>query len=352
MATTQFNDQQNGTTLEYLGFSDNATNLLPDESNRRGETNPFSPLGIGRPMTIKLVTLYAGDYKNGLFRNKKDMIVTSRIRPPHVPEEASRAVHQIYANIPERAALMPGAGNYGTPLIYCTPGFVDDGMMINLEFKIDNFKEENMKAAGSILSFLGGIPILSTASGILLFAGAAVKQAAPLVNSLAEKKSWLSFDFNVPIREAGLRSLTAGFHIIRNRDDDEEFKEYEVTLSNDNQPELRKKGTQEAYYRGTRPYAIVSINGEMNEEYAGFSPALASAAILQKFFGIRENGTVEEDVKGLLNLSNDYFFNQKIEQLNKKLKTVKEGSDEYKKLQEKISAYKKNLQTDIFREKE
>lgn len=344
----QFNDLENGTTLESLRLSDDANEILA--SNRGlGKENPFSPLDIGKPMTIKLVTVYAGNYKNGLFRNKKDMIVTSRIKAPHIPEEAQRAVHQIYIGMPEKVAVMPGPGNYGTPLIYCAPAFVDDGMMINLEFKIDNFNEGQMKAAGNILSVLGTIPIFSTASGILLFAGAAVKQAAPLINTLAEKKPWLSFNFDTPIREAGRKALEAGFYRIINQADEAEFKDYEIALSGNNQPELRKKGARDTFYRGDRPYAIISINGEMADEHAGFSPALASAAILQKFYGIRENGAIDEDIKGLLNLSNDYYFHQKIERLTNRLKTAEEGSEEYKQMQEKINAYKKNLQTDIFK---
>lgn len=345
MASAQFHDEANGTLLEALDF---APNNDKGDDTRSIDVNPFLPLGIGRPMTIKLMTVYAGDYKNGLFKNKKDMIVTSRIKPPHLADEALRAVHQIYANMQEKAAVAPSAGNYGTPLIYCTQSFVDEGMMINLEFKIDNFKQEQMEAVGKMMTFLGAIPIFAAASGVLLFAGAAAQKAAPLINSLAEKKSWLSFNFDAAIQEAGRRSLRAGFHLIRNTVDDKEFEDYEVTLNGDNIPVLLKKETANAYYKGGRPYAIISINGDLNDEHIGFSPALASTMILQKFFGVRESGTISDDIKDLFSLSNDYYFNRKISTLKSNLKKLDATSDEYKKGLEKIEAYKKNFQTDIF----
>lgn len=349
MSNSHFIDEKNGTVLSSIDFDNEAFETNRGIGTKKSKVNPFSSLGIGKPMTIKLETVYAGDYKNGLFRNKKDMIVASRIKAPHVPEEAPRAVHQIYLNMVERAPVAPGAGNYGTPLIYATPGFVDDEMMINLEFKVDNFKEDQMQAVGGILSVLGAVPLLSTASGILLFAGAAVKQAAPLVNSLAEKKTWLSFNFDTPIKAAGKETLKAGFHIIKNQEDEREFENYEVALKN-NRPQLRLKGAKDKFYEGGRPYAIISINGEINDEHAGFSPALASASILQKFYGLRENGNLEEDVKGLLNLSNDFYFNQRIEKIKNKLKSLPDDSDEYKQALERISAYRKNLQTSIFQD--
>ena len=349
MSKSHYLDEVNGTLLESI---DLAAGMFSSVKTRSLDSvNPFTDIGLGKPMTIKLVTIYAGDYKNGLFKSKKDMIVTSRIRPPHIAEEAPRAVHQIYANMPEKAAVTPSAGNYGTPLIYCTPSFVDEGMMINLEFKIDNFEQDQMEAVGKVLSTLGAIPIFAGASGILTAGGALVQKAAPLVNSLSEKKTWLKFDFDAAIKEAGRKTLDANFHLIRNQTDNAEFVDYEIALNNNNQPELRKKGTVDKFYTGSRPYAIISINGVINDEHVGFSPALASTMILQKFYGIRESGSFEGDVKELVNISNDFYYNKKIAGLKGKLKGLEKTSDEYKQLSEKIEAYKKNLQTDIFKGK-
>jgi len=348
MATLQFNDQRNGTTLELLEVAPESLGVTRSLTAAKGRKNPFTSVGIGKPMTIKLITIYAGDYKNGLFKNKRDLIVTSQIKSPVDPEIPSRAVHQVYPAINERVAESPSAGNYGTSLIYCTPSFVDEGLQISLELKIDNFNEEGLKNMGDFLANLGGIPALTTASGFLLFAGTISGKVASVINSLAEKQTWLKYDFDIPIHEAGRKPFKSGFLIVRNENDKDEFTDYDIDTES-NPIQLKRKGSTNEYYKGARPYAIVTINGDMEPEYEGFTPALASAAVLQKFFGVRETGALNDDIKELLTISNDFLYNQKIQKLQKQIKGFSEDDENYKKLQDKIHAYQKNLQTDLFK---
>ena len=130
-----------------------------------------------------------------------------------------------------------------------------------------------------------------------------------------------------------------------NTKDEEEFSEYEADNFGSEYPELINKDTKKPY-KGGRPYGIISINGE--NKYRDFAPALASAAIMEKFYGIQDNPRYDEDIKGLLQVSNDYLFYRRIEQEEEALKNMEEGSDEYKASLERIKAYKKNLVHKIF----
>lgn len=348
MATLQFNDQRNGTTLELLESASESFDVKRSLAVKKEKVNPFKEIGIGKPMTIKLITIYAGDYDNKLFKNKRDLIVTSQIKSPIDPDIPSRAVHQIYPAIHEKVAVSPSAGNYGTPLIYCTPSFVDEGMMIKLELKLDDFNEGDLKTISTSMKSLGGLPILASVSGYFMLAGALTNLVAPIINTLAERKAWLAYDFDIPIKEAGRKPFKGDFYIVRNESDKDEFANYVVDKES-NPIQLKRRGTNAEYYQGSRPYAIISINGDMEPEYEGFTPALASAAVLQKFFGVRETGTLGEDVKELLKISNDFLYNQKIQKLYKKIEGTSADSEEYKTLNDKIQAYQKNFQTDLFK---
>ena len=102
MASLQFIDEANGTMLEAVDFVVNAPENPASSSGPIAQANNFSPIGIGKPMTIKLLSVYAGDYKTGIFTDKKDLIVTSMIKQPSVAGIPPRALHQVYVNIPER----------------------------------------------------------------------------------------------------------------------------------------------------------------------------------------------------------------------------------------------------------
>src|SRR4051794_14460761 len=42
--------------------------------------HPFTPIGLGLPLCVEILTIYTGDYPNGIFGGKKDLMLTSAIK--------------------------------------------------------------------------------------------------------------------------------------------------------------------------------------------------------------------------------------------------------------------------------
>ena len=348
-------DPKNGTTLKLLRAVRNTRSRSPQAS-----PNEFRQIGIGDPISIALITVYAGDYKNGLFGSKKDMLVCSSVKLPHLVSKGAKCVNQIYTNVAERQALSPEAGNDGAPIIYYSPSFVAEGLMLTVEFKFDNYNPDLLDKVGSAFKAAAGLPLFAPSSGAFLLAGMGLKIINPILNSLFDKgPSWLKFNFGLVFESGGMHPIEAGLYLIGNETDlsQGEFDDFEIEVSPSlsNLCRLKRKGTGDGtgqaaeYYSGSKPYGIIAIDGREDEHLSDFAGALASAEVLEKFFGVRAAGAFDEDVKNILHLSNDYYYQLQIKNLKKQLEKAAEGSDEYKTLMEKIEAYRKNLQGDAFK---
>lgn len=302
---------------------------------------PFKDIGIGKPLVIRLHSVYLGDLKEGgLFKSKKDVIVCSRIKDDVTYNEAPRAVHQIFDKRDGRKILHPSAANEGTPLIYYSQAFDRDLLRITLELKADNFPDKIFDKISSFLSSAGGIPIFSVVSNYILAGSQIIKSVSNLINeAVDDAPAFLTFNDLIVDGVGGLTDTQADFKIAVNPQHQSEFKGYDVTESglNKNQFILSKNGVP---YDGDAPYIILSFDGNEVPHYSNFTPTLASANILKKFFGENENSGVEE-LNKMVELYNDFNY---VEKIKKTEKLIEESTGDTKtRFEELVEAYKKNI---------
>jgi hypothetical protein len=100
-------------------------------------------------------------------------------------------------------------------------------------------------------------------------------------------------------------------------------------------------------YKGNTAYIIIAMDGREDSTLKDFAPTLASAAILQGYFGIRENGQTDTDVLiEALKLYNDMKFATEVKDLREKVEKA-EGKEK-EELTKRLNALEKNITSKDF----
>lgn len=103
-------------------------------------------------------------------------------------------------------------------------------------------------------------------------------------------------------------------------------------------------------YRGDAPYAILSLDGRPRPELDDFAPKLASAAILERFYGSQDvGGQLVDTLSSAMELYSDFTFRQKAEKIKKQMAAFDPESDEFKTAKNLFDAYVRNIRQEVFR---
>jgi len=107
-------------------------------------------------------------------------------------------------------------------------------------------------------------------------------------------------------------------------------------------------------YRGDAPYAIVSLDGRKRDDLQSFAPTVASAAILEKFYGGEDTGgQVIGALETAMELYSDFTYHQKAQRLKEQLEALDPESESFEKdqarLEKLFSAYAGNIRQELFK---
>jgi hypothetical protein len=289
--------------------------------------------------------VYTGRYpKSGMFGGRKDVAVVSGVKNFEVFNASARALNFIMQDVKAKArASGPTAFAEGTPLIAYSPAVLTDEQILTVEFAVDSFPAEFIKKVGGALSGLAGIPLLLPYAGILLGAGEVVKLAAGLGDALFDGRPSFSVTHALPFDVPGSPIVKAAFRILCADTFDASQYSYR-----DGAGLVDANGRR---YEGDEPYVVISLDGREHSELASFTPTVASAAVLQRFFHMRDGGTAAIDtlMEGL-KLVSDMRYRQKAEALQKKIVDTPAGPAK-DKLQAELDAILKNIGNDLLKPK-
>jgi hypothetical protein len=114
---------------------------------------------------------------------------------------------------------------------------------------------------------------------------------------------------------------------------------------------LVKKSDGKTLYDGPETYAVISFDGRENDDYKGFTPAAASAALLDKFYNINDGSSRPIALlQQALSLYSDMIFRDKATAAATKLgKITHKDSKEYRDLQALVEAYIANISEDVLK---
>jgi hypothetical protein len=105
-------------------------------------------------------------------------------------------------------------------------------------------------------------------------------------------------------------------------------------------------------YTGDEPYIVLSLDGKQRDEFSTFTPTAASAAVMEKFFNLKDGTeTAIDTLVSAVQLYNDSKYRSQADSVKQKLDAAAAGSDEAKALQERYNPLLANIQNDALKPK-
>ncbi|MFG1422733.1 hypothetical protein [Roseixanthobacter liquoris] len=308
-----------------------------------GATTPFVPIGKGLPLTVLIRHVYTGQYPDpNVFGRNGDIAVVSGVRDFDVFNAASRALNFIQQSVPPCSHLTtPSAFTDGTPLVAYSPAVLADSITLTIELAAARFPQGFVKSLSGAFTALAGIPMLMPYAGWLLGSGQITKLAGDIGHALMDGPVFTKteqLDFEWP----GTEQAVADFRVISRpefRADLFKYKDGRGLVDLDDQA-----------YRGEQPYVIVSLDGRRNDKYAKFAPTLASAAVLERFFQVKEGqqAAIDTLIEGM-RLASDLKYRQLAEGLAQEIAAAAGDAETIKSLTQQLKAVRDNIQTPALR---
>ncbi|MEP9359538.1 hypothetical protein [Sphingomonas sp. KR3-1] len=314
-----------------------------EEAEATALTTQFTPIGPNKPLTVLITYVYPGKYpKGGLFGGPKDMAVVSGVKDYSVFAASARALNMLKQGVTKREGFSgPAAFEQGTALVAYQPAVVTDSQTITIEGAFDNFPDELVNKVGDAINSAAGIPLFLPWAGYMLAAGALTKLAGGLADALFDGKPAFSFDETLDFNIPGTALPTADFRVLANNSFNPTGYHFD-----------RKRGLLDANgnaYAGDEPYVVVSLDGAERPKLADFAPTVASAAVLKRFFNMRDgaNASIDAIVDGLKLLS-DSKYRFEADDLQRKIAAMADGADKTA-LAARRAAILKNIGNDLLK---
>lgn len=319
----------------------------------------FEPIGLGRPLAVELLAAWTGDapgrslIDRALGRSKPDLLVVSAAKAPQDPGTAPRAINQLVKDIDDRVLYRPSALREGAPLMYYSPAVVDATTYLSVELVVDSFSGAALSTLGGLMASAAGLPVFAPAATWLL-AGSVVARAGDRVgHALAETEPFLHASEDLRFDSAGFPVDLARFLVFADDRHLPELRGYRVRVDAEGQGSARvglvhaRDGSE---YRGDVPFVIASLDGREREEFEGFKPAHATAALLERFYGTDALGATADVLREAMTLWNDLEYRTQALELIDALEGMARGSDERKAAEKRLKALVKNIVTEAFRQ--
>lgn len=321
-----------------------ARNALVAAAAELGAPIEFKPIGLGLPLTIMIRQVYTGKFpKGGLFGGGKDMLVTSAIKSITSFNAKPRAINYLMDKVSTKSRIArPPAAKDGTPIIFYSPALLERAMTLDLTMVFDTFPQETFNQVGDTFKDAAGIPIFQVASTYLLGAGMITKLIGKAGEAIFDGKPVFESSDAVDIALPGGRPIPSGFALITTDNIDSIDSTFRAKFQVDASGKVIDDAGNE--YTGDIPYIVISYDGSPVEEFNSFSPTAASAAILSRFFGIKDGQNLPLDIviEGM-KLFNDLTFRKQVDEIDKKLAGLVAGDPKKKELEDKRKALVENI---------
>jgi hypothetical protein len=329
-------------------------NTLAEENgdSTRSLAEGFTTVGLGRPLLVEILNVYTGDAPNGFLGGKPDLLVVSGVKGAQTFDAAPRAINRLQEDIRDRQYLQQIAFEKGSSVVYYTDCLEHSSTLCSFELVVDSLQKSTINSVSKMFAFAAGLPIFVPANLYLLAGAVLVKLAGELANSF-ESRPFLSDTIDLRFLTAGVPNFKAGHYIVYNREHRDEFNNFRIMVQNDGfeRQEVRLCHRQSGKeYKGDAPYMVVVIDGKRRPDLEGYAPKLATAALLEQFYGNKNRaGQFINTLESALELYSDFTYRQKAEDILRKIQTLPVGSTEFLLAKLLFEAYVSNIRNDIFK---
>jgi hypothetical protein len=283
--------------------------------------------------------VYTGRFpEKHLFSARKPMLISSGVKDIATTSGAARAVNLLKQDVaPGTRFGGPSALEEGTQLLYYSPAVASPLITISIQMVFEDFDKTLFQRVGQLFTNLSGVPIFMPAAGYLMGAGSILKLAGELGGSLLNGHTVLAEQLSLDFSFGGGKIPKPGFWVLSSNPlelDDFDF-------DSDNGLLMKTTGKP---YDGDEPVVVVSLDGKEQASLANFTPLLATASLLGRFFNQKEGSEVLMDtVLDAMKLSNDLTYRRKAEGVKKRMVGIAPDSEDGKKLKDEFEAFNKNI---------
>ncbi|KZE94871.1 hypothetical protein AVP42_00798 [Agromyces sp. NDB4Y10] len=182
----------------------------------------FEPIGIGKPLTISISSVYAGPS-----RRDRALLVMSAVKDPQFDAPGVVAMHWWLERIGDRAFVpVNDAGIRGSKVVYYNPSVSELELTVSVKLKFDAFNrrafDEWVDVAGEALTlpaFLGGTALgggVGAALGQALVSTGkgAARIAIRMLDDAIDGASPKSMDWSLSLAEPGRTPVGAGYVLL------------------------------------------------------------------------------------------------------------------------------------------
>jgi len=328
------------------------------KGNIEGEVHPdgvpFTPIGIGRPLSIEILATYTGDAPNKFLGGKRDIMLVSGTRSVHTLNASVRGLNLLRRRAGDNQIISPGAFDEGSRVVYYTPALDADAVHFSFELIADTFPEQTFSDISTLFTSAAGLPVFLPAAPFLL-AGATVASIIGKLGRALDSGPFMDGNGTLEIRTPGeARAIARRMIIFDNKDRNKlmAYRPGHIKGPGDEwQPALVHRQSGKAY-DGDAPYLLINVDGSTKPQLNDFLPQAATVAQLDKFYGKKQPGSAALNaLQEAMSLYNDLSYSRKIKTQKNLLSGIKDTtSSAYLNGQKLLEAYQANLRSDAFKQ--
>lgn len=305
----------------------------------------YKEIGIGKPLLVQIYTMYTGKHPSKFGLGAPRLLVSSTVKKAKstVGTKSPRAVNQLVNQIVDNQYLHIDPANVGTPYVFYSPAMVEQKIDISISFDIKKFDDKLFGQLSNALNSAGVLPVFAPASVYLFSISSVINFGKELGKIFIEDAGYmngvLNIEFNGPFG-----TFLPNWYCICNTSDEAEFKDLSLFKDDKNRVFLGK--SEDEKYEGDAPYVIVVIDGRKDDSLNEFQPLLASAEILEDFYGNEPGENVTKVITEAMSLYNDLNYNHAALEIKDKIAKLdpEKDKEEIEKLQKFFKGYNENIQ--------
>ena len=317
------------------------------DADGTGLVNKYTEIGIGKPLSIEILSVYTGDApENQKWKRKTDLMVVSAVKCYSTFGASLKAIN-LMCKIKKRQRMQFGAVTESCKVVYYAPALDTSETICTFQMIADTFNNKTADGIKKLFSFAGNLPVFASKASLLL-GSSLLTGIVDKIGDVVESQPFLEDSESFTFGKGGLVNSFAHMILMCNNDDQAKFNKFKpgkVEGTTQDYAMVHKETGSE--YQGDAPYIIINVDGAEKPELESFTPKFATAAILQKFYGAMDKeGQVNEEIEEALMLYNDFRFLKKAKELHVKMADMEEGDDNYEYTKELLEAYKKNIKNE------
>lgn len=314
----------------------------PAKTRGGGGLPKFTPIEIGRPISIEIHHVYTGRYPR---RGSRAMLVTSAIKGLEQAKSAPRALNLLEPTRSKCDIAVPLATHPGTRLVYYQPALTGLRAALQVDISFERIDNESIQRIGGYVIAAGGIPLFAPLTGYLLGVGIGIRIVGRLLKTFRDRAPECTFRSDLALDRVGTPILESDFRLcIQEEVGHEVRKEYRVNSTG----QLVHRASKEPY-NGDALYVVLAVNGAEVAQYNEFQPAIVTADILSRFEGAKSlSEAVGKEMFELARLSNDMYHRKMAEHYSELHESATEAMAKELHAAKRDAAVK-NIMNDIFK---